>query len=200
MRRKKLGKWLVAGLMAVVALGGCGGSPRHLTAAQLASKVIDAPDGFAVDPTKGSSGQITPQLFSQFGGVQSASTTGFVAGFKQNYVDSGTLEGVSVTLLEFTDATRASDYLRQTAPETLTFANATYSPFPALPGAVEASGTKTYDGNYVHGVVASTGPYYFQFVYEDPVSSQVPVEFKSWVQIQWDLLQPGAKTQSPLPS
>jgi hypothetical protein len=197
MRPKKLGISLMVGLVAAVVATGCGGSKKPLTAAQLAFKVIDAPSGFVVDPTAGASGQITPQLFSQFGGTAVTSATGFVAGFKQNYVDSGTLEGISVTLLEFTKASQASEYLSRTAHQTLSFADATYRPFSVLAGAVEASGTKTYDGNYVHGVVDTTGRYYFQFVYEDAVTNQVPLEFQQWAQIQWALLQPGAKTKAP---
>jgi hypothetical protein len=197
MWRKKLGVSLMVSLIGTATVAGCGGSSRPLTSAQLASKVIDAPNGFSVDPTKGASGQIDAQLFSQFGGASAAATIGFVAGFKQNYIDSGTLEGVSVTLLEFKNAADASKYLKATDNQTLSFADATYRPFQSLPGAVEASGTKTYNGNYVHGVVDATGKYYFQFVYEDATSAQVPLEFGDWVQIQWALLQPGTKTPPP---
>lgn len=195
MRRRKLGVTLVAILVTAVSTTGCSASHRPPTAGQLAFKVIDAPEDYQSDAT--ASGQITPQLFSDYGGSGVTSTTGFVAGFKQNYVDSGTLEGISVTLLEFKSAAEASTYLTDTAHQTLSFADATYSPVPSLADATEASGTKTYDGNYVHGIVDTTGVYYFQLVYEDPVSNAVPLEFADWAKIQWALLQPGVKTPSP---
>ena len=188
---------LMLSLSGVSALGGCGESQHTLTARQLAVYVIDAPNGYTVDPTKGASGQITPQVFNQFGGSDHTSASGFIAGFRQNYVDSGTAEGLVATVLEFSSPAKASTYMAETAHQTLSFAAATYSPFGGLTGAVEASGTKTYNGNYVHGVSAATGRYYFQLVYESPDSNAVPIEFASWVKIQWAILQPGVKVRQP---
>ncbi|HUJ65239.1 MAG TPA: hypothetical protein VLX59_06865 [Acidimicrobiales bacterium] len=198
MRRISLLAGLVVALSGVALVAGCSSSgPRTISAHDLATKIIPAPSGFAVDPTQGASGQLTPDLFSQYGGVGSASTAGFVAGFKQNYVNDGTEEGIAVTVLEFSSKAKASDYFKATAYKTLSFAAPTYSPVQKLAGAVEASGTRTYDGNYVHGVADATGRFYFQVVYENPNTATVPVEFPIWADAQWELLQPGVSLPSP---
>jgi hypothetical protein len=192
MRRKSILSGFMAALAGIGLISGCGSSgQKTLTGSQLTAKIIPAPDGFAVDTTPGESGQLTTQLFSQFGGGEAASTGGFVAGFKQNYVNTGTEEGLSVTLLEFSSSAKASAYYKSTEYKTLSFAAPTYGPLPKLAGAVEATGTKQYNGNYVRGMADSTGRFYFQMVYADPNSSAVPVEFPIWAAAQWELLQPG---------
>jgi len=192
MRRRRILAGFAAALGGVGLIAGCSSSgPKALSAAQLTTKILPAPSGFAVDTTPGESGQLTPQLFSQFGGGDASSTAGFVAGFKQNYINSGTEEGLSITLLEFSSPAKASDYYKATEYKTLSFAAPTYGPLPKLAGAVEATGTKPYDGNFVRGMADSTGRFYFQIVYADPNSSEVPVEFPIWAAAQWELLQPG---------
>jgi hypothetical protein len=192
MRRKGFLAAVLSGLAGVAIAAGCGSSgPATISAHDLATKIIPAPSGYAVDPTVGASGQLTPDLFSQYGGVGSASGAGFVAGFKQTYVDSGTEEGIAVTVLEFSSKTKASDYFKDTAYKTLSYAAPTYGPLQKLVGAVEASGTKPYDGNYVHGMSDSTNRFYFQIVYENPNTATVPVEFPLWADAEWELLQPG---------
>jgi hypothetical protein len=140
--------------------------------------------------TAGASGAITPAVFSQFGGSESAAKTGFVAGFKQNYIDDATQEGVVVTVLEFKSAGAAQSYLKRTEYQTLSYAGATYKPFTQVPGAVEADGTRQYSGEYAHCVVAATNQYYYQVVYAATQPSGVPIEFYTWAKTQWALLQP----------
>ena len=179
-------------LAAALVATGCSssGTPR-LSAAQLTTKIIPAPPGFQVDTTPGENGQMSPEQFSQYGADGTASKAGFVAGFKQNYINSGTEEGISLTLLEFSSKSKADDYLKVTRYKTLSLASPTYAPVAKLRGATEASGTKTFGGNYVHGIVDSTGKFYFQIVYADPNTAEVPLEFVGWAQAQWQLLQPG---------
>jgi hypothetical protein len=201
MRPKSLLAGLVATLTGIAVIAGCSSSGTHtISAHDLATKVIPAPSGYAVDPTPGASGQITPDLFSQVGGVGTASRAGFVAGFKQNYVDSGTEEGIAVTVLEFSSKNDASDYFKATAYKTLSFAAPTYAPAQKLLGAIEASGTKSYEGNYVHGVADSTGRFDFQVVYENAITAAVPVEFSLWEDAEWELLQPGVSLPTTSPT
>jgi hypothetical protein len=179
-------------LVLFVLASGCS-SPgsAHLSAAQLTTKIIPAPSGFEIDTTPGTSGQMSPEQFSQYGGDGPASKAGFVAGFKQNYVNTDTQEGISVTVLEFSSKSKAASYFKTTEYRTLSLAAPTYKPSAKLKGAIEASGTKPYGGNYVHGVADSAGDYYFQVVYADPYTADVPFEFSVWADIQWQLLQPG---------
>ena len=179
-------------LAAALVATGCGssGTPR-LSAAQLTTKIIPAPPGFQVDTTPGENGQMSPEQFSQYGADGTASKAGFEAGFKQNYINSGTEEGISLTLLEFSSKAKATSYFKSTEYKTLSLAAPTYAPVSKLAGALEASGTKTYGGNYVHGIADSTGRFYFQIVYADPNTADVPFEFTSWAEAQWELLQPG---------
>ena len=192
---KKFFAAMLSGIaFSTLALTGCGSGSKDLylsNPAQLAAHLLLPPTGFAADTTPGASGQMTPELFAGFGGVGSAKSAGFVLGFKQGYINAATEEGLSITLIEFSSPAKAKTYLDQTARHTLSLAASTYSPYSQLPGATEVSGTKTYDGNYVHGVVDSTGRFYFSIVYADPLTSSVPTEFTRWAEIQWALLQPG---------
>jgi hypothetical protein len=198
MRRKLLGSGLLAALTGVALVAGCSSSgPKLLNAHDLATKIIPAPSGYAVDPTPGASGQMTADVFSQYGGVGSAAKAGFVAGFKQNYVNSSTEEGISVTVLEFHSKAQAAAYFKSTAYQTLSFAAPTYGPLQGLTGAIEASGTKTYNGDYVHAAADSTGLYYFQIAYSDPNTTEVPTEFRIWADAEWELLQPGVTLPKP---
>jgi hypothetical protein len=161
----------------------------NLTAPQLAARIIPAPGGYKVDPTPHARGAMSPALFSQFGGAGSAAQLGFVAGFKQNYVDYGTQEGIAVTVIEFSSPQDAGAYLQQTVPKTLNYAAATYKPFTQVPDAVQADGTKAYGGEYSHAVVAATRNFYYQLLYVNAAPSPAPQEFYTWAKDQWALLQ-----------
>jgi hypothetical protein len=194
MRRKKLGVGILAMLAAATTVAACSSSHQGslLRAPQLVDKIIPAPYGYTVDSTPGANGGITPAVFAQYGGGGSATKLGFVAGFKANYVNSQTQEGIIVTLLEFSSVKRANAYLKQTATKTLSFASATYKPFGALPGATEADGTKVYGGEYPHAVVDAINNYYFQVDYVTAAPATPPIEFPRWVEAQWALLDVSA--------
>ena len=123
-------------LLVALAAAGCSSShalattPAVLTARQLTTRILPAPNGYEIDPTPHASGAITRALFDQFGGVRSPSKFGFVAGFKQNYLNPGTGEGLIVTVIEFKSSRDASDYFAQTRPNTLSYAGATLEAFP----------------------------------------------------------------------
>ena len=142
--------------------------PALLTARQLTTRILPAPYGYEIDPTPHASGAITRALFDQFGGVRSPSKFGFVAGFKQNYVNPGTEEGLIVTVMEFKSSRDASAYFTQTRPSTLSYAGATLKPFPGVPGAFEAEGTKSYNHGYYHAIVDTANNFYFQVVVRSP--------------------------------
>jgi hypothetical protein len=190
----------VAVLMALLALAaaGCGSSgsshttttaPRLFTASQLTTRILPAPDGYQVDPTPDASGAITPALFDQFGGVRSPSTLGFVTGFKQNYVNPSTGEGLIVTVLEFKSAGDASTYFTQTRPSTLSYAGATIKPFPTVPGAFEADGTKAYNDGYYHAIVDAINNFYFQVAYATPQPAPAPTELGPWAGLEYTVLR-----------
>lgn len=163
--------------------------PRLFTSKQLTTRILPAPNGYQIDPTPNASGAITPALFDQFGGVRSPSKLGFVAGFKQNYVNESTSEGLVVTVLEFKSFADASAYLSQTRPSTLSYAGATLKSFPSVPGAFEADGTKAYDGGYYHAIVDTASNFYFQIAYATPEPSQAPAELGSWAGLQYTVLK-----------
>jgi hypothetical protein len=174
-------------VMVLVACSGC--SSTHQTSdqagSQLANQVIEAPYGYQADSTTGASGVISPAVFDRYGGFGSPAKVGFVAGFKQSYVDYDTEEGIAVTLLEFRSPAAATTYLDDTAPKTLSYAAATHKPFESIPGAIEVDGTKAYAGNYTHGVVMAKGKFYVQLVYATAGPSQTPTEFTSWAKAQY---------------
>jgi hypothetical protein len=178
---------LLAGCVLLAA--SCSSGPKQLSGTQLAAKVIPAPYGYQVDGTKNASGYITPDVFDQFGGFGSPSKVGFVAGFKQNYVDYDSEEGISVTVLEFQSRNSATSYLSETANDTLSFASATHKPFHQIPGAVEADGTKPYGGEYSHGVVMTAGRFYIQLVYVTSEPATPPIEFANWAKAQYQMLE-----------
>jgi hypothetical protein len=189
-----LPRWPAFLMLLTVALAAACSSTHHqahanLTAPQLAGRIMPAPDGYKIDPTPHARGAMSPALFSQFGGAGSAAQLGFVAGFRQNYVDYGTQEGIAVTVIEFSSPQKASSYLQQTGTKTLNYAAATYKPFTQVPGAIQADGTKAYGGEYSHAVVAATRNFYYQLLYVNASPSPVPQEFYTWAKSQWALLQ-----------
>jgi hypothetical protein len=195
MSRKILGVGILA-LLAMVTTSSCSSSHKaaaKLSGPQLVNEIVPAPYGYTVDPTAGQNGSVSPAVFATYGGAGSAKALGFVAGFKQGYVDYSTEEGLVVTLLEFDSPSDAAAYLKQTAPKTLSYANATYKPFAQVSGAIEADGTKEYGGEYSRGVVAATKDYYFQMVYVTSAPSQFPTEFYTWAKAQWAVLQQPSK-------
>ncbi|MGO9558890.1 MAG: hypothetical protein ACLPQS_08040 [Acidimicrobiales bacterium] len=163
--------------------------PRLLTARQLTTKILPAPDGYEVDPTPHASGAITRALFDQFGGVGSPSKLGFVVGFKQSYLNPGTEEALIVTVIEFMSSRDASTYFAQTRPSTLSYAGATLQPFPGVPGAFEADGTKPYNHGYYHAIVDTANNFYFQIAYAAPESTSAPVELGSWAGLEYTVLK-----------
>lgn len=172
-------------------LSACGGGTSSSAEfKKLASKVMVAPFGYKLDPTPGAVGQITPALFDRYGGDTSPVRAAFVAGFKANYVDESTGEGISVTILQFKSPTTASRYLVETAPQTLSYAAATHTPYPSIPGAIAVDGTKPYAGEYAHGVLMVRGDFYAQVVYVNVSDLPAPIELKSWAVAQYDRLPP----------
>lgn len=172
---------------AVLAIG-CGSNVSNSTSAEgrkLAAKVMHAPASFYADTTPGANGQITPALFSTFGGVKSSSNAGFVAGFKGNYVNATSTEGISITIIEFRSAAAAAAYFGATANQALAYTVPRYSAYLNIPGAVQIDGTKPYAGDYDHGVVMTRGKYYSLFVYATIAPASIPVEFPYWVKTQY---------------
>jgi len=163
--------------------------PALLTARQLTTRILPAPDGYEIDPTPHASGAITRALFDQFGGVRSPAKLGFVAGFKQNYLNPGTDEGLIVTVIEFRSSKDASAYFTQTRPSTLSYAGATLKRFPGVPGAFEAEGTKPYNHGYYHAIVDTANNFYFQVAYVSPEPSPAPVELGPWAGLECTVLK-----------
>jgi hypothetical protein len=160
--------------------------PAAVTAGEdLQALIIPAPVGFSVDSTPGATGAFTPQLFSSYGGLENAAKAGFVAGYVQSYIDAYSPDGVSVTLIKFATANDASDYFANTAHQTLNFAGATYAPLPVIPGAISVVGTKKYAGEWSHGVVFATGPYYVLVVYANADPGAPPLQLTIWAKTQW---------------
>ncbi|MGP8182155.1 MAG: hypothetical protein ACLP1E_15490 [Acidimicrobiales bacterium] len=155
----------------------------------MTTRVLPAPYGYQIDPTPHASGAITQALFDQFGGVRSPSKFGFVAGFKQNYVNPSTGEGLIVTVMEFKSSRDASAYFNQTRPNTLSYAGATLKPFPRIPGAFAAEGTKPYNRGYYHAIVDTADNFYFQVAYATPEPSSAPVELGSWAGLEYTVLK-----------
>jgi len=182
-------------LLVALAAAGCSSShalattPAVLTGRQLTTRILPAPNGYEIDPTPHSSGAITRALFDQFGGVRSPSKFGFVAGFKQNYLNPGTGEGLIVTVIEFKSSRYASDYYAQTRPNTLSYAGATLKSFPHIPGALAAEGTKPYNHGYYHAIVDTANNFYFQVAYATAEPSSAPVELGSWADLQYTVLK-----------
>jgi hypothetical protein len=164
-------------------------APRLFTAPQLTTRILPAPDGYEIDPTPGASGAMTRALFDQFGGVRSPATLGFVAGFKQNYVNTTTDEGLIVTVIEFKTSEGARAYFAETRPTTLSYAGAVLKPFSSIPGAFEANGTKAYDHGYYHAIVDTANNFYFQVVYATPEPSPAPVELGPWANLEYTVLE-----------
>ena len=160
-----------------------------LTARQLTTRILPAPYGFKVDPTPNASGAITPALFDQFGGSRSPSTSGFVAGFKQNYVNPGTHEALIVTVIEFKTSADATAYFAQTRPSTLRYAGATLKAFHAIPGAYTATGTKAYNHGYYHAIVGTSNNFYYQIAYAAPEPTSAPVELGTWAGLEYTVLK-----------
>ena len=164
-------------------------APALLTAHQLTTRILPAPYGYEIDPTPHASGAMTQALFDRYGGVRSPSKLGFVAGFKQSYLNTGTEEGLIVTVIEFKSSREANAYLAQTRPSTLSYAGATLKPFQGVPGAFEAVGTKPYNDGYYYAIVDTANNFYFQVAYASPEPSSAPVELGQWTDLQYKVLK-----------
>jgi hypothetical protein len=171
--------------VAMVTACGAGNIDSGPAAKKLAARIINAPRGYTIDTTPGANGQINRSLFATFAGIDNATKADFVAGFKGNYINIDTQEGISVEILQFKSSAAASAYLRATATKTLSFAAATYSPYPDIPGATRVEGTRAYAGAYDHAVVMVRGKLYSLFVYATNGPSQEPIEFPGWVEAQY---------------
>ncbi len=187
-------------LLALSALGACGsgsssaqkplvGQAALAAGDQLAHRVIPAPYGYTVDSTAGATGTIDADVFNQAGGIGSAAKVGFVVGFRQNYVDDSTSEGVTVTVLQFSSSKAATAYLKATAPKTLSFAAATKSAYPQIPGAFAFAGQKAYSGDYDHAIAMAGADYYALLVYANAYPGAAPTEINLWAKTQYLLLK-----------
>ena len=192
--RRRAGFFLhrITAVLAVgILLAACGGgNGSSTTFRNLAGKVIVAPFGYRLDPTPGAVGQITRAIFDRYGGDSSPVRAAFVAGFKANYVDDSTGEGIAVTILQFKSRSAASRYLSETAPQTLIYAAATHSPYEPIPGAIAVDGTKAYAGEYAHGILMARGTFYAQLIYVNVSNLPAPIELKSWALAQYNRLIP----------
>jgi hypothetical protein len=199
MRRHKVSTGAFGLLTALFVMTGCssGGSKVLSTSSalaagsKLAERVIPAPYGYAPDTTPGATGTMDAAVFDQAGGSASAVKAGFVVGYKQNYVDASTQEGISVTLIQFASSFDATSYFKSTAPKTLSYAAATSAPFTQVPGAISYAGTKEYGGEYAHGVAMTNGKLYALLVYANALPGTPPIELYDWAKTQYELL--GAK-------
>lgn len=185
------GRRVAAAVAIATLIGACGSATSKSSPAvgrKLASRVIQAPSGYSIDTTPGANGQITAAFFAQFGGFKSPSDSGFVAGFKGNYVNNNTGEGISVTILQFKSSAAAHAYLNATGKKTLSFAAPTYAAFQPIPGAIRADATKVYAGDFDHAVAMARGNYYALFLYATTAPAPAPVEFRAWVDTQYSRL------------
>ena len=159
--------------------------PAALAGSRLIPLIIKRPFGYRVDPAAGATGTITPAAFSRLGGTGSAAAAGYLTGYRQNYVDSQTAEGLTVTVMKFTSPAAATSYLASTAKETMSLVAPTVRSFAQVPGALELDGTRAYDGEYEHGVVMAHGAYYASVVYVTLQPVTLPMEFYDWAKVQY---------------
>ena len=104
-------------------------------------------------------------------------------------MNTGTGEGLIVTVMEFKSSKDASAYFAQTRPSTLSYAGATLKPFPRIPGAFAAEGTKPYNHGYYHAIVDTANNFYFQIAYATPEPSSAPIELGSWAGLEYTVLK-----------
>jgi hypothetical protein len=147
--------------------------------------IIQAPEGFQEDQTSGATGAVSPQVFTAYGGDRNAAEEGFVAGYKENYVDEVNPDAVVLTLFEFGTAAAATAYFSHTAPKTLSFARPSITPFKFIPGAISVVGTKPYGGNWQSGVVFATDRYYASVFWVQTAPGTAPVQLTTWSKAQW---------------
>jgi hypothetical protein len=198
---------LLAGLIWLAAVGalvsGCGGgqktsappptssttsttiSPAEVAGNALLGLIIQAPEGFTADSTSGATGAVTPQVFTQYGGADSAAKEGFVAGYKQNYVDEENPDGLAITVFEFRSPANASSYFKQTEPKTLSLSAPTITSYPQIPGAISAAGTKAYGGEWADGIAYAIKQYYVSVFWVQQSQGPPPVELETWSKAQW---------------
>jgi hypothetical protein len=155
----------------------------------LVRRIIKPPTtNYALDTDPGAEGAITPDVFAQYAGGETATKAGYQAGYRINYENPATNEALSITLMQFRSPHDAQAYQQRTAPQTLNLAAATHTPYSAIPGAVAVNGTQAYQGDYQHGVIMTRGDYYCLFVYIVSEQSPTPVEYPGWVSEQYRLL------------
>jgi hypothetical protein len=205
MKRKRLAPAVVGALGASLLLAGCGGihrpqaasttsttsttsSAAEIAGTNLLPLIIQAPEGFSPDQTSGATGAVSPQVFTAYGGAAAAAQDGFVAGYKENYVDQVDPDGVAVTLFKFATAVDAAAYFSSTASKTLSFSHPTITPFNLIPGAVSVVGTKAYAGDWQSAIVFATEQYYVSVVWVQTGPGPPPVQLRTWSKAQWLLL------------
>ena len=81
--------------------------------------MLPPPYEYSADTTTGATGTMTPAVFQQAGGLPPSANSGFVVGYKQNYINSLTSEGITITLLQFANTAKAASYFAETSSQTL---------------------------------------------------------------------------------
>lgn len=161
-------------------------NPAAVAGAQLHALMIRPEVGYREDPSAGATGSITPAAFASVGGAPPAENRTFISGFRDNYVNTSTSEGLTITIMRFKTSADAAGYLKTTAGETLTAWDPKVQPFRSVPGAIEYGATKPYDGEWAYGVVMTRGPYYASVVYANVLQmTTLPVQFSQWATVQY---------------
>ena len=161
-------------------------TPAERAGSRLRALMIKPEVGYQEDATVGATGSITPEAFSSVGGGGSAASAGFVAGYRDNYVNNSTNEALTITIVQFKSASDASSYLHRTVGQTLKGSAPTRQPFAPIPGATEIKATKAYSGEWEYGVVMAHGVYYASVVYVNLIQmASLPLQFNQWATVQY---------------
>lgn len=165
-------------------------TPAEEAGSRLRGLLIKPEIEYQEDATVGATGSITPAAFSTLGGGGTAAKAGFVAGYRDNYVNNSTNEALTITIMQFKTSADASSYLARTAGQTLTGSAPTRQPFAPVPGATEIKATKAYSGEWEYGVVMAHGVYYASVFYINLLQmTSLPVQFNEWVTTQYSNLK-----------
>ncbi len=161
-------------------------TPAEIAGSRLRGLLIKPEVGYQEDATVGATGSITPAAFTSLGGGGTAAQAGFVAGYRDNYVNNSTNEALTITIMQFKSGAGASSYLARTAGETLTGSAPIRRPFAPIPGATEITATKAYSGEWAYGVVMAHGVYYASVVYVNlQQMTSLPIQFDQWATVQY---------------
>ena len=155
---------------------------------QLAARLFPTPTNYQVENTPGSHGYMDAGAFD----AMAASSKGaaerdhFRGGFRQDYVNASLTEGISITLLQFSNDQAANSYFRFSLRGALSVYAAHNSLYGPIPGAIEFTGSQAYQGNWAHAVLAAKGRRMMVFTYIDTAQGPVPYEFSYWVKSQYN--------------